>query len=104
MKGDDAIALAKKLRAEGVRRVELDGDEVKAIEFADVSPDFMGGGAGGGEGASASAEDDKREREGFGLDDDLDVEKDPSTSPFVQALAQVQDGKFRARARGEKGN
>ncbi len=33
MKKDDAIALAKELRAQGVRRVELNGDDVTALEF-----------------------------------------------------------------------
>ncbi len=33
MKKDAAIALAKELRAQGVRRVELNGDDVTALEF-----------------------------------------------------------------------
>lgn len=77
MKADEAIELAKKLRAEGVKRVELDGDEIKALELHEPAPPELEAGASAGR-------------------DDLDPDKDPSTAPFVAAIGQLQRGSFKS--------
>jgi hypothetical protein len=73
---DAAIELAKKLRAEGVRRVEFEGDEIKAIELHEAGPPVID------------------PQEGDGRNDDLDPERDASTAPFMAAVRQVQTGEF----------
>jgi hypothetical protein len=39
MKPDEAVDLARKLRAEGVTRVEFNGEEISALDFGAVPDD-----------------------------------------------------------------
>jgi hypothetical protein len=82
VKVDDAIELAKKLRAEGVKRVEFAGDEIAALELSDPPPPETEG-----DGEAGKGNDDPA--------------NDPATAPYVAAVQQVQSGKFRAAAGGE---